>query len=440
MRFPDLMQPNHPFTTFCVILFKIMKIIHSLILTALMVEGNLMAENWSAFRGSDGTAVSHETHLPVEWGKDDHVVWKVNLPGKGTSSPIIHQGRVFVTTQVDDKDLHVIAFGLKSGELIWNQKVGSGRLPTHELHNMSTPTPITDGHHVWAFFGTGDLVCLTFEEGSEVWRRNLRTEYANYNTNHGMGNSPLLYDGKLYVACMHQGPSYLIAMDATSGKTLWKKDRNLSAREEGNDSYSTPVKVNVEGDAQIVLSGAEHLNAYNPDTGEEIWSIGGLEVPHPYGRTISGPTAGEGKVVTVASGFRNQGYVIGVTPVAEGKAPKLTQDWTQRRYAPDCPTPLIYKGKVYTIRDDGMASCLDLASGESHWQERLFAENVKVSPVAADGHVYFTTGRANTKVVKASTEFEVVAENRLDDETLASPAISEGNIVIRTFEHLYCIR
>jgi len=196
----------------------------------------------------------------------------------------------------------------------------------------------------------------------------------------------------------------------------------------------------VEGDAQIVLSGAEHLNAYNPETGEEIWSIGGLEVPHPYGRTISGPTAGEGKVVTVASGFRNQGYVIGVTPVAEGKASKLTQDWTQRRYAPDCPTPLIYKGKVYTIRDDGMASCLDLASGESHWQERLFAENVKVSPVAADGHVYFTTGRANTKVVKASTDFEVVAENRLDDETLASPAISEGNIVIRTFKHLYCIR
>ena len=205
MRFPDLMQLNHPFTTFCVILFKIMKIIHSLILTALMVEGNLLAESWSAFRGSDGTAVSQETHLPVEWGKDDHVVWKVNLPGKGTSSPIIHQGRVFVTTQVDDKDLHVMAFGLKSGELIWNQKVGSGRLPTHELHNMSTPTPITDGHHVWAFFGTGDLVCLTFEEGSEVWRRNLRTEYANYNTNHGMGNSPLLYDGKLYVACMHQG-------------------------------------------------------------------------------------------------------------------------------------------------------------------------------------------------------------------------------------------
>jgi len=402
--------------------------------------GAVHAENWSAFRGNHGTAVSKETQLPTVWSKDQHVAWKVSLPGKGTSSPIVYGSRIYVTTQLENDDLHVLSYDLETGKPYWNQKVGSGRLPTHEFHNMATPTPATDGFHVWALFGTGDLVCLKAKTGEEVWRRNLREEYADYNTNHGMGNSPVFYQGKLFVACMHQGPSYVLALNASHGKTLWKKDRNLEAREEGNDSYSTPILVKTDGIAQIVLSGAEYLNAYEIESGKEVWRIGGLQVPHPYGRTISGPTAGEGRIVTVASGFRNQGFVIAVTPEGQGTAKALERNWTQKRYAPDCPTPIIYQGKVYTIRDDGMASCLDLETGEAHWQERLFAENVKVSPVAADGLIYFTTGRSNTKVVKASEKFEIVASNELNEETLSTPALSQGRIIHRTFEHLYCIR
>ncbi|MBT6806484.1 MAG: PQQ-binding-like beta-propeller repeat protein, partial [Verrucomicrobia bacterium] len=238
----------------------------------------------------------------------------------------------------------------------------------------------------------------------------------------------------------HQGPSYLLALNAATGKILWKKDRNLEAREEGNDSYSTPIVVEVNGHDQIVLSGAEHLNAYDPITGKEIWRVGDLQVPHPYGRTIAGPTAGEGKVITVASGFRNQGFLVGVTPAHEGDSAVIDHDWKQKRYSPDCPTPVIYGGKVFTIRDDGMASCIDIKTGNAHWQERLFAENVKVSPVAANGYIYFTTGRANTKVLKASETFEIVATNELNEETLSTPALSSGNIIIRTFESLYCIR
>ncbi|NBQ25247.1 MAG: pyrrolo-quinoline quinone, partial [Verrucomicrobia bacterium] len=149
----------------------------------LLMGSSLMAENWSSFRGSDGTAVSQENGLPLQWSQEHHLKWKVSLPGKGTSSPIVHGKRVVVTTQVDDQDLHVMLFDLEEGDLIWDRKVGRGRLPTHELHNMATPTPITDGHHVWAFFGTGDLVCLALDNGEEVWRRNLRREYADYNTN-----------------------------------------------------------------------------------------------------------------------------------------------------------------------------------------------------------------------------------------------------------------
>jgi outer membrane protein assembly factor BamB len=411
-----------------------------LMATVVCLTGGLNGEDWNAFRGSDGTGVSSESHVPVSWSQEKNIAWKVELAGKGTSSPIVNGGRVFVTTQLENNDLQVMAFDFRDGSQRWSQKVGNGRLPTHEFHNMATPTPVTDGKHLWVFFGTGDLVCLTADNGKEVWRRNLRTEYADYNTNHGMGNSPVLHDGTLFVACMHQGPSYLIAINAANGETRWKVDRNLNAREEGNDSYSTPVLVDVDGTTQVVLSGAESLNAYDPMTGKEIWRSGGMEVPHPYGRTISGPTAGEGKVISVASGFRNQGYVIGVTPKRSGESVSVERDWTQKRYAPDCPTPVIYEGNIYTIRDDGMASCLDLETGEAHWQERLFAENVKVSPVVANGYVYFTTGRANTKVVKASDKLEIVSSNELNEETLSTPAVSQGSVIIRTFDHLYRIK
>jgi outer membrane protein assembly factor BamB len=416
-----------------------MKTLPTLFASLLMISHSIQAAHWSAFRGSDGTGVSSENGFPLSWSTEKNIAWKSALPGRGTSSPVVHGNLIFVTTQLENEDLVTLAFDLKTGRQIWEKKIGNGRLPTHDFHNMATPTPVTDGKHVWVFFGTGDLVCLTVK-GEEVWRRNLRTEYADYNTNHGMGNSPLLHNGSLFIACMHQGPSYLLALNAATGKKLWKKERNLEAREEGNDSYSTPIVVNVEGHDQIVLSGAEHLNAYNPATGKEIWRVGDLQVPHPYGRTISGPTAGEGKVITVASGFRNQGFVVGVTPVPNGDAVVVEHDWKQKRYAPDCPTPVIYDGKIFTIRDDGMASCIDIQTGKAHWQERLFTENVKVSPVAANGYIYFTTGRANTKVLKASEAFQIVATNELNEETLATPALSSGHIIIRTFESLYCIQ
>ena len=416
-----------------------MKTLPTLLASLLAVSCSIQAANWSALRGSDGTAVSSESEFPLSWSVKENIAWKTTLSGKGTSSPVVHGNLIFVTTQLENEDLMTLSFDLKTGRPIWEKKMGNGRLPTHDFHNMATPTPVTDGKHVWVFFGTGDLVCLT-TSGEEVWRRNLRTEYADYNTNHGMGNSPLLHDGSLYIACMHQGPSYLLALNAATGKILWKKDRNLEAREEGNDSYSTPIVVEVNGHDQIVLSGAEHLNAYDPITGKEIWRVGDLQVPHPYGRTIAGPTAGEGKVITVASGFRNQGFLVGVTPAHEGDSAIIDHDWKQKRYSPDCPTPVIYGGKVFTIRDDGMASCIDIKTGNAHWQERLFAENVKVSPVAANGYIYFTTGRANTKVLKASETFEIVATNELNEETLSTPALSSGNIIIRTFESLYCIR
>jgi outer membrane protein assembly factor BamB len=255
---------------------------------------------------------------------------------------------------------------------------------------------------VWVLFGTGDLACVS-AEGRIVWQRNLVKEFGPLKTNHGYGSSPMLDGNRLFVVRMHQGAdSYVLAVDAKTGKDLWKKDRSNAAREEGKDSYSTPIFHRHGGKLEVVVAGAEVLNAYNPSNGDVVWSVSGLDVPHPYGRTIAGPTAGEGVVVAVASGFQNRGYTVGIKAGGHGDITTTHSLWKSTRYSADCPTPVIVGGHLFSIRDDGMASCLNLKTGEALWQERLFTENVKVSPVVAAGRVYFTSGRGNTVVAAAS--------------------------------------
>jgi outer membrane protein assembly factor BamB len=234
---------------------------------------------------------------------------------------------------------------------------------------------------------------------------------------------------------MHQGPSYVLAVDAATGADLWKTPRDHGAKDEAKDSYSSPTLATADGRTQLIVSGGDHLDAYDPATGERLWVNGGLEVPHPYGRTISSPTAAGDLVLTVASGFQNRGHVMAVRAGGNTKE----QLWTSSRYSPDCPSPVIYNGYAFTLRDDGNAQCLDLRTGEAHWQERLFSENVKVSPIAADGRIYFLSGRGNCVVVKADKTFEVLARNEFNEDTLAAPAIANGRLYLRTSKALYAI-
>jgi len=389
---------------------------------------------WSGLHGGVAQGVSDESRLPVTWSADDNVLWEIGLPGWGDSSPIVVGDRIYLTSQTDNHDLHVLAMDRDTGKQLWIRNVGSGKGKTHELQNMATPTPVSDGHHVWAYFGTGLLVCLD-KAGNVVWNRDLQRDQGPFNIQWGMATSPVLHEGSLYIACLHSGPSYVLAMDAATGKDRWKTDRNIGPENEARDVYSTPII----HQGQLVVSGANHLNAYDLDTGKPQWICGGLEVTHPYGRTISGPTAFGETIVTVASGFRNQGHVMAVKTGGQGDISASHTLWTVNRYSPDCPSPVIYRGLVYFIRDDGMASCVDLETGEPHWQERLVSGNIKISPVAGDGKIYFLNNQANCTVIKAGPELEVLGTNELNEETLCGPAISGGRLFIRTREHLRAI-
>lgn len=406
----------------------------------LFVFANLLGPAWGAdwpcWRGQDGLGVSDEKDLPIAWDKDKNIVWRIELPGRGASSPIVVGERVYLTTQTEDLGLHVLAIERGSGHLVWDREIGRGALHANSLHNMATPTPVSDGNHIWALFGTGDVACLD-PAGKLVWHRSLVKDYGEYKIMHGYGSSPMLEEGRLFVVCMHQGPSYVLAIDARTGKNIWKKDRTLGLDDEAQDSYSSPIFVRGGGQTQMVIEGAETVTAYEPATGEQLWSSGGLKVPHHAGRTISGLSAGEGVLIAVASGFQNRGYTVALSPEVRHEGSRKL--WTQTKYSPDCPTPTVYAGNVFMIRDDGNASCLDLKTGEPHWQERLFSENVKVSPVIGDGKVYFMSGQGNCTVVKAATTFEVLATNQLNQATLSTPALSHGALFIRTQAFLYCV-
>lgn len=396
------------------------------------------AEEWAGWRGAGGLGVSAEKNLPIHWGPETNVLWMAPIPGRGASSPITFGNRVFLTTQTDDSGLHVLAIDRVSGKILWDKELARGSVNANKLHNMATPSVAADARHLWAMFGTGEIACLD-HDGQIVWQRNLFKEYGANKTNHGYGSSPMLHDGKIFVVCMHQAASWVLALDAVSGRNVWKKDRNLEPKDEAQDSYSSPIFLPVAGRTQMILEGAEVVNAYDPATGEELWSRGGMKVPHPYGRTIAGVAGGEGKVIAVASGFQNRGFTMALNPNGKGPLDDAHQLWKVDKFSADCPTPVVYQGNVYMIRDDGMASCVDLKTGEPRWQERLFTANVKVSPVAADGKIYFLSGQGNCYVVKAGSKFELLATNEFKEATLSTPAISGGHLFIRTDRGLYCV-
>ncbi|HAV61206.1 MAG TPA: hypothetical protein DCY13_02435, partial [Verrucomicrobiales bacterium] len=361
-----------------------------------------IAADWPGWRGPQAHGISVERDLPKNWSSQSNIAWRAEVPGKGASSPTVVAGRLFLTTQRDDDSYSVLAYNTSDGSLAWDTRIGSGRTKTHDLINMATATVAADGQRLWALFGTGELACLD-HAGKILWQRDITKVHGDFNIMWGMGTSPIHHDGKIYLAVMHQGPSYVLAVNGETGHDLWKTMRDHGAIKEAKDSYSSPTLASVDGKTQIIVSGGDHLDAYDPDTGERIWETGGLDVPHPYGRTISSPTAAGDFVLTVASGFQNRGHLMAIQARGKGDNTLPYRIWINSRYSPDCPSPLIYYGYAFAIRDDGMASCIDLRTGEAYWQERLFTENVKVSPVAGDGHIYFLSGRANCAVVKART-------------------------------------
>jgi outer membrane protein assembly factor BamB len=403
----------------------------------------LRADNWPQWRGPSMNGVSAEKNLPVKWTRTENITWKLPLPAWSGSTPIVWGDRLFLNVADDLKvthgdNLHLWCIDRTKGTIAWQRPLGSGNHQERK-QNMSTPSPVTDGTRVWVMTGTGILKAFDFD-GQELWMRDIQKDYGPFGLNWGYGSSPLLHGDSLYVQVLHgmrtDDPSYLLRIDKASGKTVWKVERSTRARMESPDAYTTPALLRYGSNTEIVVTGGDVVTGHDPATGKELWRADGLNPdndanyrivasPVTHGDLIIAPTRERPMLVLKAGG--------------RGDISRSHVLWTFGS-GPDVPTPVTDGTYLYVVNDRGIMFCLDARSGkEIYGRQRLRPGTYSGSPVLADGKIYITNEDGVTSVVKAGPAFEVLAENDFDDYTLSSPAISDGQIFIRTAKALWCI-
>jgi len=396
------------------------------------------ADNWPTWRGPNSDGISSEKNLPVKWSATENIAWKLAMPGRSGSTPIIWGDRIFLTTS-DDDAIELWCVDRKKGTVLWKQKQGDGGKAIYRKHNMSSPSPVTDGKSVWVMTGTGMLRSYDFN-GKEVWARDIQKDYGAFGLNWGYASSPLLYDGSLIVQVLHgmktDDPSYVLRINAKTGATEWRVERPTKAIHESPDSYTTPALLENGGAKEIVITGGDCVTGHDPATGKELWRGNGLN-PQNNGayRIVASPLVRDGLIyaptrVRPLIAFRAGG---------RGDITDSHKVWSTNN-GPDVPTPVTDGKLFFIVRDNGTLYCLDAKTGAEIWGgQRIRPGIYSSSPVLADGKIYATNEDGVTSVYKAGPEFEVIAENELGEYTLSSPAISEGQIFIRTDGHLYAI-
>ena len=400
------------------------------------------AENWPGFRGPTGQGLSAEKDLPVEWGPDKNVAWKAPLAGEGHSSPIVWEKHVFVTAARDNgTSCRVLAFDRDSGKALWDVEVFKQKPTRKEGRNSyATPTPVTDGRRVYAFFGGGGAAAVDFD-GKVAWTNTENEFYSQ----HGLGSSPILYNDLLLMPWDHsirQGPdlkvgwqtpwdkAYVWALDKDTGKERYKAMRGMS-----RIAHMTPRVVEVDGKPQLVSAAGDVVGGFDPETGERIWWVrsGG------EGTTPS-PVFGDGVLYT-SSGFpTNEPYaaIRAFRLGGKGEVTKQNLIWEQKKGVPMIPSLLLADGLLYGVTERGILQCMEPSTGDIIYTQRLEG-NYSASPVYADGRIYILNDNGNTTVVRPGREYKELAYNELNEPSQASIAVSGGKLFLRTGKNLYCI-
>lgn len=395
------------------------------------------ADNWPNWRGPSHNGVAPGEGYPTTWSKTENVLWKVPLPGPGSSTPIVWGDQIFVTSASDGKNA-ISAYDF-AGKQLWLTTLGPEAPGKHKKASGSNSSPVTDGEHVYAYFKSGDLACLDLQ-GKIVWQVNVQEKYGKDTLWWDLGTSPVLTKNQVVIAVMQTGNSYLVALDKATGKEVWKQDRNLEAPSEAAQSYSTPVVVNDKGQETLIVLGADHVTAHDAASGKELWRVGGLNpTNHQYFRSISSPVV-EGDIVVAP--YARGATITAIRLGGSGDVTKSHIVWAKDNLGADVPTPAAVAGKTYLCTDKGQVACLDVKSGKELWSGSVEKNRnaYSSSPIVADGKIYITREDGKTFVLSQGDEFKVLGENELDGEfTVATPVFSHGKILIRTVDHLYCI-
>lgn len=403
---------------------------------SLLISVRARSDNWPNWRGPSGNGVAPAGKYPLRWSRTENIAWKVQLPGPGASTPVVWDKRIFLTCGVEGQNA-LLCYD-RNGKELWRTMLGEERPGKNKKATGSNPSATTDGQHVFAYFKSGELACTSCD-GKIVWRKNLQSLYGADTLWWDLGTSPVLTQRNLVVACMHSGPSYLAAFDKASGEVVWKVDRNLGAPEEAAQSYTTPVVVRDGERETIVLAGADHVTGHDAGSGAELWRVGGLNPGREkYFRSIASPVVADGHVIAPYA----RGQTL--TAIRLGGTGDVTEShvaWVKNGISADVPTPAAANGKVFVCTDRGLVACLDVRTGESLAQRQIekHRQAYSSSPILADGRIYVTREDGTTFVMDATLKLEIVAQNSLEEFTVATPIFIDGQILVRTIEHLYCV-
>ncbi|WP_166827461.1 outer membrane protein assembly factor BamB family protein [Thalassoroseus pseudoceratinae] len=396
------------------------------------IANSASAENWSRFRGDNGTGVVSLAGAPVTWSPGDYE-WNVELPGVGHSSPIIWGDKLFVTSAIDEGTVrYLFCLDAITGEQEWSRMFALNRSHKHEKSSWASSTPTTDGKHVYVAFADEETYTLTAYDfsGELVWRRRLGA----FTSQHGQGVSPIIYKDLVILPNDQMGPSSIVALDKKTGRTVWS-----TVRDYRRTSYATPMILERDGEpAQLIcVSGATGVSSLDPNTGHKNWETG--EFPM---RTVASPVYCDGLIFASCGGGGKGALMIAVDPSLTKDSFKDGADrirYQRERILPYVPTPIAHGDHVYLWNDNGVVSCIEAEDGKNIWTQRV-GGNYSGSPICIDGKLYAMSESGTVHIVKASPEFEKLGEVELGDPSHATVAVSGDQIYFRTFHRLMTLK
>lgn len=395
------------------------------------------AADWPQFRGPTQQGHADANGLPLEWGPTKNVAWKVPVPGKGWSSPVVAEGKIYLTTAVPrgdgpkpDQSLRTLCFDSVSGKPAWDVEVikaaGSGLPNAHAKNSQASPTAVVSGGMVYVHFGHLGTACVSAADGKLVWvNRDLK-----YAPVHGNGGSPVLHDGKLVFCIDGADRQEIVALNAADGTVAWRTPRSANAKK--SFSFSTPLVTDLNGVTQLVCAGSDVVMSLDPATGRELWRVkfAGYSV-------VPRPVTAEG-VIFLSTGY-DSAKLLAIRPSAgRGDLTSTAIVWKADKNAPYNPSMVVADGLLYAVSDSGVATCWDADSGKVVWSERV-PDKYSSSILYAEGRLYLQSETGVGTVLKAGRTFETLATNKLEERSLASYAVDGKALLIRTESNLYRI-
>lgn len=425
-------RPNNPLL--CVRSVKLLSTIGTLVFVLASWPGGSrrLHAQWSQFRGPNGQGHSQSGRLPDVWSESQNVAWKVSINGLGHSSPVLLGEQVWLTTALNEgRSLRAVSVNAQNGKIVFDSEVFTPANPTKidNRNSHATPTPVVEPGRVYVHFGSMGTACLSTFTGEVLWRNEeLTVDYLS-----GPANSPILASGLLIVHFDGADQQFVAAFDSQTGRIAWKTNRSAPYQDDPilKRAFATPVLMTVDGKHQLISLGADQMQAYNPATGTEIW-----QVRYSGTSNIPMPLVGN-NMLYVSTGFRKP-ELWAIRADGHGDVTDSHVVWRYTRQVPAVVSPLLIGKRIYMVTELGIAVCLNAATGQVVWQERI-SGNFSASMVYGDGRIYMCSEEGVVTIIEPADEYRLLAVNKLDGQIKATPALAEGSIFLRTTSHLYHI-